>query len=56
MPWCMWMLLVFCAICLPFECRRFYRYACESPCEWTDFYLVPTEHGLSLLSKHGDAS
>lgn len=22
----------------------------SSPCEWTDFYLVPTEHGLGLLS------
>lgn len=21
------------------------------PCEWTDCYLVPTEHGLALLAK-----
>lgn len=25
MPWYLWSLLVVCAICLPFECRRFYR-------------------------------
>jgi hypothetical protein len=22
------------------------------PCEWTDTYIVPTEHGLELLRRH----
>jgi hypothetical protein len=23
----------------------------QRPCEWTDIYIVPTEHGLELLRK-----